>query len=219
VNPVVNIQDEFDQLSDKVNEYQTRHQALNEDIDDLHDKRDTIESEIEKLQDKKKHITKANEVIKQLIETVFNQKIEEYKQLINRGLQSIFEDRYYEFDVDVDDYGSSKKAKLLYRENKDGDWTEWRNIDNGSGAVRTVTDMVTRIYLIKILGKRKLLFLDESLNAVAGQYRNNVVEFLNELAESMGFDILIVSHNDDIVEKIDNVYEVDNGHVTKVKNQ
>lgn len=211
------ISERFENLKTKVNEYQTLYNALCEDIENLEGEVETIRQSLTELRENKKQVGKANEVIKQLIEEVFNKKIKEYTSLVNRGLQSIFEDRMYEFDVEVDDYGSSKKAKLLYRESKEGGWTNWRNVDEGSGAVRTTIDLISRLYLIKVLGKRRLLVFDESLNAIAGRYRSNVIQFLKELASGMDFDIILVSHNQDIVENVDTVYEVDDGEVSKVQ--
>lgn len=210
----MDIKNRFDTLKERYTEHKNRRNYLQSDINELDEELHELEETIGDLKNDRDTLDRSIEVIKELIENIFHEKVEQYKSLIQRGLDVIFDDRNYDFKVDVDNRGHQKTAKLLYRE----DDTEFVNLDDGSGAVRGVVDLLSRIFLIHITGRRKFLILDESLSSIAEEYIGNVVDFLDTLSSEMGFDILAISHAKRLIEKADTVYEVENGNIRSVEN-
>lgn len=205
-------------LKERYQNMMGKKQNLEQQYSDNQSKIDELNTIIDEKREQQTNLKKVSNVMKQLVEDRFNQQVKQYKDLIERGLNSIFHDRKYGFKVDVDDYGQGKRADLLYREQKEGEWTEWRPLDSGSGAVRTAVDVISRVFLIKELGKRRFLFFDESLNAIAGKYLDNFIQFLETVCENLRFDVMLISHDQNIIESIpdDSVFEVKDGRVESI---
>lgn len=210
--------DRFEQINDCYKSFQTTKTNLDETITTKESKLADLNDERSELLEEKENLNKSLEVVKQIIDTVFLQSIETYKGLINDGLNTIFYDRTYRFDIEMDDYGNNKTAELLYSEKVDDEWTDWRDVDTASGgSVRAVIDLITRVFLIKQTGRRKFLCMDESLSMLSDKYVQPVVDFLNNLAEEMDFDFLMVTHDPRFKEHGQNVYRMDKGTVEQVK--
>ena len=57
-------------------------------------------------------------------------------------------------------------------------------------------------------GLRPLLMLDESLPAFDHNYVVNMGRFLSTLCQRVGMDVLLVTHNQALVEAADNAYRL-----------
>lgn len=210
------MKEEFEEFRDNYKRLETTHNNLDNEINDLQQEKETLEEKLNKFMDQKLNLEKSMEVIKELIQEVFNKNIKSYKNLINRGLDTIFYDRDYQFDIDVDNRGSKKTAKLKYRK-KEEEWSDWRDLDdNAGGAIRSVIDLITRIFIIHKTDRRNFVLFDESLTELPDDYVDEVIAFLESLSEQLDFDFLMVSHDPRFINRAEKVYQIEDGEIEKV---
>ena len=65
-----------------------------------------------------------------------------------------------------------------------------------------------RIVVIAILNKPRLIMLDETLSAVSIEYQEKLSTFIKQIADDMGFTIIIISHQPTLAEKCNLQYIV-----------
>lgn len=116
-------------------------------------------------------------------------KITYINDMVTYGLNSVFHDRDLRFELSIKD--STKKLSYTT--------TTWDGLQVASsdtdGAVTVVEGFLLRLICLIELKKPKFLIMDEHFAAVGATYINNLAKLLDELSESMGVDILLVSHN------------------------
>ncbi len=82
----------------------------------------------------------------------------------------------------------------------------------GGGLIDVVSFVLRALILVGSRPKReRILFLDESFKHVHVRYRSNVVKMLQSLSKELGLQIVLVTHQDELVEAGDKVYELFKG--------
>jgi len=64
-----------------------------------------------------------------------------------------------------------------------------------------------------LIKKREVIILDEATNAID---RNNEEIIMENLGKIKGLTIIIVSHDDYLLNKCDQVFQIENGRLTNV---
>lgn len=137
--------------------------------------------------------------------TFFNKTIElkvdevstKIEDIINKGLAYI--------------YGADYRFKLhkSIKRNKTTFSFELCNIETGvagfeethGGGIMALISFLFRIVVIAILNKPRLIMLDETLSAVSIEYQEKLSNFIKQIADDMGFVIIIISHQPTLAEK------------------
>lgn len=75
-------------------------------------------------------------------------------------------------------------------------------------------------FFLSLLGKPKIVFLDEFLSFMDNETTKNVIEYLQDLTKNKKTTLIIVSHNFDSIEKlVDKVVALKDGKLTKYSKQ
>lgn len=89
------------------------------------------------------------------------------------------------------------------------------------GGVAAVTGFLLQVIMILLTDSPRVLFLDESFAQVSAEYELRLAEFLDELSQELGMQIVLVTHSNAYEEASQRVYRVSakNGstHLEKVK--
>ena len=99
---------------------------------------------------------------------------------------------------------------LGYSDGNGGVSTQW---DEASGGVRDVVILMLKVIFLTISSNRRFLVMDESFSGLDADRRENLIEFLHELAEKFGVQFFFVSHLDDL-----NAAATDLFKITKAEN-
>jgi ABC-type dipeptide/oligopeptide/nickel transport system ATPase subunit len=140
-------------------------------------------------------------------EIVDNAKIAE--GLLTEGLRVIFDDINLSVRADVDVQRGKVSVELVtIQHQSNGAITEAPSTDAFGGSVSVIQSVLLRIVVMTRRGMRPLLLLDESLAAVAEQYVPRVGSFLREICRRMSIDMLVVTHNPQLVESAHRAYRI-----------
>jgi len=178
----LSVLDSFDELDRRVSfmsgTYSAKEEylgAVSKDVADL-----ALEEQI---------LTNVQKTIAHLMDNLVKKDMNKMDKLINYGLDLVFPDRDISFKSDLKDTG-----KKFY--------IDLNTIDNGKqltgesyGSVSVLQSYLLRMLCILKLKKAKLLLMDETFAAVGNDYINNVGSLIGELAEKLGIDVLLVTHN------------------------
>jgi hypothetical protein len=133
------------------------------------------------------------------------------QELLTEGLQAVFDDLDLSVRAETELQRGKVSVDLITVQKQPGGVSyEGSSLDAYGGSVATVQSVLLRIVVLTRRGLRPLLLLDESLSAVAEHYVPRVGQFLSVLADRLGIDILVVSHNPVIVEVADVAYRIQN---------
>ena len=187
------------------------------------------------LKDKENLIAKKDEVsqriedyenlmftCKMIIEKItFNSK-HKLEKFLSYAFQSIFTDRHYVVELNLKE--DTKKAGLeitLVEGEKRQEITE----SVGGGIISTL-GLLLQIYYIEVYNLNKIMFIDEGLKEVStGQmvqgkegtnYLANILNFLKWLSQEKQYKFVIVTHDSQVKDFADSIYEVSKGSVKNV---
>lgn len=86
------------------------------------------------------------------------------------------------------------------------------------GGLQTVVSFVFSLYLVIKQGCRRLMFFDEAFTQISDEYLPAFLSFVNNVCKDLGFDILLVTHDERIsLDSVSRAYFVDGGVCTRIK--
>ena len=141
------------------------------------------------LREEVMHLDKVHKGIAYLMTKAGMESLGEMDKLVNFGIKTVMPDRDVLLKSSINDSGK----RISINMNTIARGSEAVMDDHGS--VSVVQSLLLRILTIIKLKQPRVLFLDETLAAVDSIYINNAGTLLSEIAERMGFDILLVTHN------------------------
>ena len=148
-------------------------------------------------------------VIRSLIDSEINDSVQAVEKLQSEGLRTVFDDQDLSVSASVETQRGKISVELLTSQKlADGTVIEGVSNDAFGGAITTVQSVLMRIIVILRRDMRPLLLLDESLPAFDANYVSNMADFLRALSERLGLDILLVSHNQSLVEGAHKAYQI-----------
>lgn len=194
-------------LEQRCNAQNLRYEQLNANISHIENVIRTTESELAKITNEKELIERASLALKQVRPLLSGSSIKDCEQLANSAISSIFGFDYtVEYDLESNRFVLNK-----------GDYSTDLSEAEGGGII-TVISFVFLIYLIVKLNKRRLIILDEAFTQISDAYFDKFIEFVNQLCTDLGFDILLVSHDQRItVDSVQHAYLISNGESKKIK--
>jgi len=149
-------------------------------------------------------IQKVKIVLDDLIKTYISFQLEKMQEYVTYGLNAVIPDQTLTFKCDVITERGKPSVELLTI-NKDD--VSGNALEGFGGSVAQIQSLILRILAIVQLKLYPLLVLDESLNAVSVEYLPNLSLLLRELADKLGINILLVTHNKEILEHAHRVYQ------------
>lgn len=174
---------------------------------------------IKVLEDEEELLDLVANLIRRLIDGEVTDGVKAVEKLQSEGLAEIFYDQELSVRAEVEESRGKVSVTLLtQRRLKDGTVVEGIADQSFGGSVLTMQSILMRATLIFRRGMRPVLFLDETMGAVANKYLDRAAKFLSKLCERLDLDILLISHDEALINAADNAYIVsDNGGSAKFR--
>lgn len=130
--------------------------------------------------------------------------------LVSRGLQAIFGEDL-QFRLLSETKRDQAHVEFVVVSMVDGKEVETSVLDARGGGLAAVVGLLLRV-VIMLLGrtdKQGLLVLDETLAMLSQEYLPAAAEFLRELVDQTGIQVLMVTHQEELAETADKMYKFD----------
>jgi hypothetical protein len=118
------------------------------------------------------------------------------EELVTRALQAIF-DKNLSFHMVQSVRANRAEVDFVIRSTYGGEVIDTPVLDARGGGTAAVVGFVLRLVVLLLTpGTRRFLALDESFAHVSASYEPRVAEFLREVADKAGVQILLITHSD-----------------------
>ena len=169
-------------------------------------KKKTLQSKL-KLKQIEKRLTDF-EKLKSLILIIAKQAKKEIKEylenIVTNALQIVYGEEY-SFEIHIEKKKDQEEI-YFYLKVENGPLLELRR-DLTSGGSLDMISLGLRIGILSLLNAEPILFLDEPLKNL-GKFSYIGAEFIKELSHSMGIQIFLITHDDELIEIADKVYKI-----------
>lgn len=126
--------------------------------------------------------------------------------LVTEGLQTVFGDDL-SFHAISKQQGKLAATEFVIRSKVGDDEIETPIMDARGGGVAAVAGFLLRVILLLLrTDARHVLFLDESFAQLSAEYEPRLAEFLRELVDRTGIQIVLVTHSDAYTDAADKIY-------------
>ena len=177
--------------------------------DSLVQRESRIDSEIRSLESEEFTLGLVTNLIRAMIDSEVNDSVEAIEKLQTEALQAVFPDQKNSVSAEVKVQRGKVSVELVTnREYDDGTVISGTSLEAFGGALTTVQSVLLRITVMLRRGQRPFLVLDESLPAISKEYVTRMAEFLSLLCERLGMDILVVTHDERLIDHADRAYRV-----------
>ena len=183
---------------------------LKEDIGKVSAYRDVLRSqiasgerEIESLRYEADLEQKSAEVFKAWLEDLLKTNVDSISELATRGLRYVIHDQELTFKIHQEPKYNRLSMSFLIEE----DGVEGDPVDSFGGGPVVVASLILRLGVMARMGMGNLLLLDESMFALANKYIPTAADFMRQLSERMGVNILMVTHNEEFMNNAHVAYE------------
>lgn len=173
----------------------------------LTDKKKTLLSKtklISELEEGSQVTSLANSILELYLESVSNSVSGTLEELMGSAMQVL------NMDVEVG---------LVYREGARGGYSlsikqgeVEGTLESFGGGVLSLVSFIMLVSTIVLKEKRRFIVLDESLNAVSFVYQEPLSNFMRQLCDDFGFDILLISHQPELDTHASSQYLVTKGN-------
>ena len=175
-----------------------------------------LEGEVRSLINEKGELSETWETLRDLLDRFSAESIGMLKELLNKGVKAIFNDRDYEVAIEISDTKNKKLRLSLVEHTETGmievDFNSGALLLNGGG-VLVVVSFILQIFLIIMYGKRRMICIDEGFTNISSTYVEAFFRFLKYLHTEMGFTFLMVNHDQRFMPYFDKTYEVSMGKI------
>lgn len=131
------------------------------------------------------------------------------EELVTRGLSMVF-DPTLSFHIIQSVKGKSANVDFVVRDTKsDGSYTETGVMDARGGGLVSTIGFLLRVVVMLLTPDTNLLrlfVLDESFSMVSEEYLPPLREFIRELVDQTGIQIILVTHQMEWLESADKTY-------------
>lgn len=129
--------------------------------------------------------------------------------LVTRALQAIFDENHSFHLVPSVKANRAEIDFVLRSRLADGTEVDTPVMDARGGGMAAVVGFVLRLVVLLLTpGARRILFLDETFGMVSKGYEPRVADFLREVADKAGVQIVLITHSDAFSDVADQAYEL-----------
>ncbi len=166
-----------------------------------------LRAECESAQNTISVYEKAATVLASLGEERQNEAQRQIEELVTRGLQVIFgEDLSFHLIQSVK--GKTPVVEFVVRSTYNGTKVDTEVMSARGGGLAATVGFLLRLVVL-LLSKQKeetILFLDESFGMLSKEYVPSMVEFMKELVDKTGVQIVLVTHQEEFLGVADRQY-------------
>lgn len=128
------------------------------------------------------------------------------ESIVSHGLTTIFDDDL-SFHIESSTRGKLAATEFMIRSKQGEEVVETSVMDARGGGVAAVVGFLLRLVVLLLRpDARRILFLDETFAQLSAEYEPRLAEFLQELAERTGTQLVLVTHSTAYTEAADVVY-------------
>jgi chromosome segregation ATPase len=164
--------------------------------DSVRDEVERYEAEVDRQTLRIEQLGKTSELLRFLIDSIVEQQVKVVEDIVTEGLQTIFFDQDLSFESAVEFKRDRVWVEVFIRNGSKKDPLSHRGkpLDSSGGGPSSVASLVLRVLTLLRLKRYPLLILDEALGAVSDEYVELTGQFLSQLTQNTGMDILLVTH-------------------------
>lgn len=161
-----------------------------------------------KIQKKKQKDIELAMSFLQLLAKETQQNIEKkLSKIVTSALQTVYPEENYEFKIKFIEKRNSTECQLLFA--KDGD--EFSPLEESGGGPIDIAALALLVSFIKLEKKRPLIITDEPFKNVSKQKLPIAVQLLKNICEKLDFQIIMVTHFDEIIKFSDKSFKIVKG--------
>lgn len=146
---------------------------------------------------------RSSEVIKSWLDDMLKSNVDSIAELATTGLRHIIDDQELTFLIRQE----MKYNRLSMRFAIEHDGIEGDPISSFGGGAVLVSSLILRLAVMSRMKMGNLLLLDESMSALANRYVPAAADFMRQLTEETGVNILMVTHNEEFMSNAHVAYE------------
>lgn len=150
-------------------------------------------------------------LLKNLIQTMATEHINEVANFINEGLKTIFYDKEYKIEIEIEDKRNLKQANLYLIEKNGDDILKSSLKDSVGGGVLVTIGFLLQVFYIQYHGLSPIIFLDEAFTQLSDKYIIYLKMFIEDLAKRLGFIFVLITHDERLMHNAAKTYEVEGG--------
>jgi len=168
-----------------------------------------VQVEVKELSDETRILGLVSGLFRKLIESETEAGVKKVEEMLTKGLNSIFPDKNLGVRASLEHKRGKVYVKIMTQQTRpDGVVVDGECQKAFGGAVTTAESALLRIVVMKRRGLRPLILLDESLGAFDSNYVHNIGKYLKLVCQEMGVDMLLVSHNQAIIDAANKGYHI-----------
>ena len=171
--------------------------------DILQDRIGSGESEIQSLEYSSGLQQKSSEVFKGWLEDLLESNVNSIADLATSGLKHIIHDQDLTFSIKQE----LKRNRLSMRFVMEEGEAEGDPLFSFGGGAVLIISLILRLAIMSRMKMGNLLLLDESLFALADHYVPSAGDFMKQLSERTGINILMITHNSEFLHHAHISYE------------
>jgi len=195
----------------------TKFSSIKDQYHILEGKRQALASTFEKSQ---AEIVELDDMLVELdkclnvFEVLISSKKEEIKRriesLVTQGLQTIFERPDYKFSIGMEIKRGVMTASPMVHSLFQGEEFIGEPIESHGGGLCDVISFLLQVIVLLAFGQKleRILICDEVFKHVSRQFLPNVSEFLTYLTEKTGLQLILVTHQQELMNVADKCFEV-----------
>ena len=177
--------------------------------DRLTEELSTRRAEVSDLSVRIEQLSKVGELFRTLMDRLVEEQTSVVEDLVTEGLKAIFHDQDLSFEAEVTQRANRVEIDLFFRRGEGPLAIRDAPLQGFGGGTTSVCSLILRVLALRRMGRYPLLVLDETLPAVSEEYVENTGRFIQQLASSMGLDILFVTHIPGFLAHADLAYQGD----------
>lgn len=204
----------LEEIREKINSYISKVESEKSVEKHIKSMLFSLETEKSELENKIDLAAKAIVVLQKLVKLKEEQTLVRIEELVSTGLQRVFGDTTYKFNIisRVSRNQIGYSFTISNSENEEG----YNILDGRGGGVANIVSLLLRVIVYLMIDPKGLRFiiLDEAFNNVSPKYHEPLVTLIQELSNTLNFQILLVTHQP--IELGDTKYELkrENGVTT-----
>lgn len=159
-----------------------------------------------KLKDKENRLLECETailILKDYLGVATDEVVHLFEETVTSGLKRIFNEEY-DFKIRIDQHKNKKGCTfLVHTDEYDG----YIDIDNSQGTcLEQVVSMICRVIMVSLDPEvHKTIILDEPFSGAAVDKIDKIVEFMYEISENFGIQLIVISHMQEFVDYADKV--------------
>lgn len=127
---------------------------------------------------------------------------QQIEQLVTQGLRAIF-DTDLSFHLAPTTRANTPVIDFIVRSHLGNITVDTDVMDARGGGLAAVVGFLLKVVVLLLSDQRRVLLLDETFAHVSAEYEPRVAEFLRELVDKAGVQVIMVTHSDAYAEAAD----------------